>query len=121
MQQTPYWPFLLIAGFIAFAEGLVSPIWIWNVAPVAIGYFLLRAARRKWVHAKPEMAFVIASSGLLLAGHAEWKFDWNGTATGSSTSALGLLFLPIYAGILGAIAFGVTRLFTRRVAHRCET
>ena len=114
-KRTPIWPFLIIAGYIALAEG-VHLFAVWNMIPVAIGYVLLRGARRKGLRTKPELAFIVASCGLLLFAHAAWMFDWGGTATGSSTSALIFIFLPIYASILGAIAWGVMRLFTRRTA-----
>ena len=115
MKQLPYWPFLLVASFIAFAEGPLNPFWIWNVVPVALGYALLRRARRKEFRAAPEMAFIVFSCGLLLYAHVAWVLDWGRTATGSSTSALIFSFLPIYAIVLGGLAFGGLRLFGKRV------
>jgi hypothetical protein len=48
--------------------------------------------------------------------HAAWAFDWGRTATGSSTSGLIFIFLPIYAVVLGGLAFGLLRLFIKREA-----
>jgi hypothetical protein len=42
--------------------------------------------------------------------HAAWLFDWGGTATGSSTSGLIFLFLPLYALVMGAAFYGLFRL-----------
>ena len=114
MKHTPYWPFLLVAGFIALAEGPLNPFWIWNVIPVALAYALLHRARRRAFRAAPEVAFIVLCCGPLLYAHAAWLFDWGHTATGSSTSGLIFIFLPIYAVLLGGLGFGVFRLFTRR-------
>jgi hypothetical protein len=114
MKTTPFWPFLLLVELIAFTEGPLNPFWVWNAIPVALGYALLRRARRRAFRVAPEIAFIVLSCGLLLFAHAAWAFDWGRTATGSSTSALIFIFLPIYAIVLGGLAFGLLRLFTRR-------
>jgi hypothetical protein len=49
--------------------------------------------------------YTIISLGLLLFGHLAWYFDWQGTKTGSSTSGLIFIFLPLYAVILGGIGY----------------
>lgn len=108
--------FVLLAGFIAFAEGIWNPFWIWNVVPVVVGYALLRRARRRAFQVAPELAFIAVSCGLSLVTHAAWVFDWGRMATGSSTGGLVFIFLPIFALFAGSLAFGIARLFTRRVA-----
>ena len=114
MKNTPFWPFLPLVALIAFAEGPLNPFWIWNAVPVALGYALLRRARRKAFWPVPEVAFIVLSCGLLLFAHAAWMFDWGRVGTRSSTSALVFIFLPIYALLLGGLAFGALRLFTSR-------
>lgn len=114
MKTTSFWPFLVPVAIIAVTEGLMNPFWIWNATPVVLGYALLRRARRRALRPAPEIAFIVLSCGLSLLAHAAWMFDWGRTATGSSTSALIFIFLPVYAVVLGGIAFGVLRLFTRR-------
>lgn len=114
MKTTPFWPFLILMGVIALIEGPLNPFWVWNAIPVALGYALLLRAQRRAFRPAPEIAFIVLSCGLLLVGHVAWAFDWGRTATGSSTSALIFIFLPIYALLLGGLAFGVLRLFTRR-------
>ena len=114
MKTTPFWPFLLPVALIASAEGPLNPFWVWNAIPVALGYALLRRARHNGFWPAPEIAFIALSCGLLLFAHAAWAFNWGRTATGSSTSPLIFIFLPIYAIFLGGLAFGVLRLFTRR-------
>jgi hypothetical protein len=116
MKTTPFWPFLVVVALIAVAEGPLNPFWIWNAIPVPLGYALLRRARRRSFRPAPEIAFIALSCGLLVFAHAAWAFDWGRTATGSSTSALIFIFLPIYAVALGGLAFGLLRLFTRREA-----
>lgn len=114
MKTTRLWPFLLLVAVIALAEGPLNLFWVWNAIPVALGYVLLRRARNRAFWPAPEIAFIALSCGLLLFAHAAWAFNWGRAATGSSTSALIFIFLPIYAVLLGGLAFGILRLFTRR-------
>lgn len=106
MQKAPSWPFMLVAlflaTFIAWTEGPMNPFWIWNALPVVLGYVLLCRAQRKDLRVIPELVFIIAAWGLVLLTHTAWMFDWRGPATGSSTSALVFIFLPVYAIILGS-------------------
>lgn len=93
---------------------MLNPFWVWNTFPLIVAYWLLRRARLKGLRALPEGLFIGFTLGPLVLAHAAWIFDWNRTATGSSTSALMFIFLPIYALILGGMAYGIARLFTRR-------
>lgn len=120
MKHISDWAFVVLAGFIAFAEGIWNPFWVWNVVPVVVGYALLRRARRKAFRVVPEWAFIAVSCGLSLIAHAAWVFDWGRMASGSSTGGLVFVFLPIYALVAGSLAFGVARLLTRRVAASCR-
>jgi hypothetical protein len=111
MKRTPCWPFLIVAGFIALAEGPLNLFWIWNTFPVALGYALLRRAQRNEYRTAPEMGFIALSCGLLICGHLANLLDRN---SGSSTACLIFIFLPVYAVLLGGLGFGVLRLFTPR-------
>lgn len=46
--------------------------------------------------------------------HIAWMLELGRSRTGSSTSGLIFVFLPIYALILGGLAFGFGYLFARR-------
>ena len=84
--------------------------------PLVIGFVLVERAKSRGVQPIPEYAFVIFGCGLILTTHLVWYFDWGEMATESSTSGLIFLFLPIYAAIAGGLAFGITYLFSDRVA-----
>jgi hypothetical protein len=52
------------------------------------------------------LAFALVAAGFAGLGHLAWRLDWDGAQTGSSTSALMLLFLPFWALLLGGLAAG---------------
>ena len=106
--------FALMALFVAWVEGFLNPFWIWNCLPIAIGYWLVTRRDKPDRSMLPEAAFVFVACGLTMLAHAAWLFDWGGTATGSSTSGLMFVVLPVYASALGGAAFAVTWLFARK-------
>src|SRR3972149_438773 len=100
--------FLSFAILIYFLEGVaLNPFAIWNASPLLISYFLY--SRGLTLNSRPVIIgfafYTIISLGLLLFGHLAWYFDWQGTKTGSSTSGLIFIFLPLYAVILGGIGY----------------
>jgi len=106
--------FLLMAAFVAFVEGVTNPSWIWNCVPIIASYLLLSRARRSATSPLPEIAFFLVACGVVLFAHAAWHMDWAGTASGSSTSALMFVVLPVYACVLGGAAYGLAVLFGSR-------
>jgi len=106
--------FLLMAAFVAYVEGFTNPFWIWNCVPIVASYLLLARARQKDTEPLPEIAFFVIACGAVLLAHAAWLNDWGGTATGSSTAGLMFVVLPVYASVLGGVAFGLAVLFGRR-------
>lgn len=100
--------FLLVAILIYYLEGiLVNPYALWNASPLLISYYLISKGLQ--VNSKPVIigfaAYTILSLCMLLFGHLAWYFDWQETKTGSSTSGLIFIFLPVYAVILGSTGF----------------
>jgi len=98
------------AIFVAYVEGFLNPFWVWNVLPLGLAVGLLARARRRDSPTGPALAFGVGAVGATLFVHAAWLFDWGGTATGSSTSGLIFLFLPLYALVIGAAFYGLFRL-----------
>jgi hypothetical protein len=103
--------YLLLAAsalYIAFVEGL-HVLALWNCLPVGIGLLVARGLRRgprNPAAVGASAGFLLGSVGTSLVGHAAWQLDIGGIAGGSSTSALMLLVLPLYAlgaGLVGAI------------------
>lgn len=116
-------PFLLAIALIVCVEGPFSGFEVWNALPVALGFGLLLAGRR-FGRAAAVGCTVFAVLATLLEAlfHLAWMFDWHRTATGSSTSALAFIFVPIWAcilgGVAGALAWGISKIvFKKRVAE----
>ena len=95
-------PFVLVVGLIIYVgkpnDGFSTLITLWNCLPVLLGFFLLvdgLRSRRSLLGAFATFAVI----GTLLPAlfHLAWIFDWGGTATGSSTSALAFLVVPFWS------------------------
>jgi len=106
--------FLWMVAFVAFVEGVTNPFWIWNCVPIVVSYVLLSRARNSATNPLPEIAFFLIACGIVLFAHAAWHLDLDGMATGSSTSGLTFVVLPVYACVLGGAAYGLAVLFGSR-------
>lgn len=96
--------------FIAAVEGVFNPFWLWNALPVVVSLgLLLRFVRRYESSGVPLVAgaaaFALVAVGIVLAFHFAWAFDIAQTATGSSTSGIAFVFIPIWALLGGGGAF----------------
>jgi hypothetical protein len=95
-------PFLLVVGLVVYAQGSFSGFTVWNCLPVAAGFGMLVAG----LHTRGAIAvacvtFAVSATSLVTLFHLAWLFDWGGTATGSSTSALAFIFVPIWVCLRG--------------------
>jgi len=104
--------FLLMAAFVAWAEGPANPYWVWNCMPIAISYVLLKNARERNVMPLPEIAFFFVACGVVLFAHAALLDPILGAASDWPIPMLALL--PILAVALGGVAFGLVFLFSKR-------
>lgn len=100
--------FILLAVLIYYLEGIAfNPFAVWNASPLLISYYLVNKGLS--INSKPVMigfvVYTVFSLGILLFGHFAWYFDWQGTQTGSSSSGLIFIFLPVYAVILGGTGY----------------
>lgn len=107
-------PFLVAIVLVAYTEGQFSGFMIWNALPIAVGLGMLLAARRaSRAVVAGCVAFAVSATLLVVAFHLAWFFDWGRTATGSSTSALAFIFVPLWAyvlsGIIGLLAWIIGR------------
>lgn len=103
----------LVLGTTLLIVGGMSVFAIWSCVPVLIGYFLLRRAERKALKPAPETAYNVVSTGVLLAAGAAMTGDAN-FGRGSSTAGLVFVFIPVWAMVLGGVAFVATWVFTKR-------
>lgn len=101
-------PYLLVLALIIYAERAASLVVIWNCLPVAAAFFILvwglhgRAAR---VVATIVFSLVVLSMEGLI--HLAWEFNWGKVKTGSSTSGLVFLFVPLWAILFGSVAAAI--------------
>lgn len=116
-------PFVLAIALIVYTEDSFSGFTVWNALPVAMGLGAVLATRRS----RPAVlvgctAFAATATLLVVLFHLAWFFDWDGTATGSSTSALAFVFVPpwacLFAGIAGVLAWGIVRATRKHRAAR---
>ena len=97
--------FVLPVVFVAYVEGFLDPFWLWNSLPFGLGLGLIDRAQRLGQSSLPAIGFSLGAGALSLYFHVAWLFDWDEMATGSSTSGMIFLFLPIYALVAGAVGW----------------
>lgn len=116
-------PFVLAIALVVYVEGPFNGFVVWNALPVLLGFGVLVAGRR----ARPPlvagcMAFAVLATLPVVLFHLAWMFDWGGTATSSSTSALAFIFVPLwacaFAGIAGVLAWGIVRVVCKNHVAR---
>ena len=100
---------LLCSIFILASEGVNPGIFtLWNLLPIVIGYFVLKYSfvnRTSFVSSLPGFGYLILGIGFSLLTHAAWLFDWGETQTGSSTSGLMFIFIPVFSIVFGGAGF----------------
>lgn len=101
---------IICALYVVFAEGTTPDLFtLWNLTPIIFTYvlYLLGKFNNSKTAQNGSIGFAYGGIGLSLLFHTAWLFDWGGTATGSSTSGLIFLFLPIYSLITGGVGYGI--------------
>jgi len=109
-----YSSFLFIVALIIHAQGRFTGFAVWNCVPVAAALGALNAGLRSRGPAAAGMiTFSVVAALFPALFHLAWMFDWGGTATGSSTSALAFIFVPLwaigFAAVAAAIAWAIAR------------
>jgi len=104
------------ACFVAYVEG-IHVFMIWNCTPLVLAALFVRFAAREVTSPRRPLKyatviFVLLTAGMTWIGHAAWLNDWNQTASGSSTSGLMFLFLPIWTTLLATGGAVVAWLFS---------
>lgn len=108
----------LAAALVIGVEGATNPFTVWNVLPLLLaGVVVHRSADKvgSGGSIRPSVSgtacgFAMAVVAVLSLGHLAWLFDWGGTATGSSTSALLFLVLPPLALFVGSVLWAIIKL-----------
>ena len=80
---------------------------LWVLSPLLVIYTRVVMAGKsgKKRHITAAKGFLFLVLPLMWFFHIQWYFDINGTATGSSTSALVFAVLPVYSFVLGTVGY----------------
>jgi len=127
MRNAAVWKYAITAALIAaavlvvFVEGPLNPFWVWNAAPLGLAGLALWRGSGRIRAVAPVFALVVMVPIVYI--HLAWLMDWDRIKTGSSTSGLIFIFLPIYAAILGAVfalIAGLAMALFARLANRSK-
>jgi hypothetical protein len=104
-----FWIAVGIASLVIWAEGTAGAL---RLLPIGLVFFWAAIAQWQDGPGKGPVSIVLVPGLVVFAFVGlfalAWGFNWAGTATGSSTSALALLFVPIWAvGVGAVVAVGV--------------
>ena len=99
-------PFLLAMALVVYVQGGASVGFaLWNALPMLAGLGMLLVGHRgRRTMPWGRVAFAAVATLFMVWFHLSWLFDWGGAMSGSSTSALAFIFMPLWAFILGAVA-----------------
>jgi len=109
-----YLVLIVLAIFIYVTEEVSFDLFtIWNMLPLIISLILYKYGQKQEIKIYGAYGFLIG--GMILSGyfHMAWFFNWDGIKTGSSTSGLIFIFIPIYSLIPGGIGYFVGRSFAK--------
>ena len=94
---------------------------LWNMSPPIIGVILIQPwamfdtpVTGRISTCYPHLVGVAVIAAVTILFQMAWLFDWGGTATGSSTSALAFIFVPIWATVIG-LGAGLATLIVQRL------
>lgn len=99
---------ILCSLYIVFTEGGSPNMFtIWNLSPIFLCYFILKNSFKEKNKSSRwnSICFTLTTVGSIIYVHTAWWQNWQEIKTGSSTSAIIFIFLPIYSIILGSIIF----------------
>jgi hypothetical protein len=116
MRLLYFIPTIVAAALVLYVNGAPGGFAIWNLLPIGLGAFALGVAQRKeGALSSVFKYFAVVTTVIPILVHLAWIFDWGATATGSSTSALLFVFLPVWTIALGLIVAGLRWLVARVV------
>lgn len=90
-----------VSGLYILAGIAINPFILWVSLPFYIGYFIIITGHKK-SSLKLQyrgMGYLAFSLILTYLYHLAWYFNWDGTKTSSSTSAIIFFILPLYVAV----------------------
>ena len=101
-----YFLLLISAIFIYVTEEILfNPLALWGMLPLFISYAMFQYAQKKKTTVIRAYSFLFASMIPTTYFHLIWFLNVDNVQTSSSTAALILLFIPIYAMIAGGVGY----------------
>jgi len=82
---------------------------LWNITPIAFIAIVFNKTDFKGVLSSSEFHLVLGTIILHIYFHCMMYFDIGKAATGSSTSALGYIFFPIYSIVFGGLIYFLSK------------
>jgi len=109
ISQRSFWLFLAIAiaGLYGLAGIMFNPFILWVSLPFYIAYGIVSAGYKNGVKKQQfrGMGYLAVSLALTYLYHLTWFFDWDGTKTSSSSSAIIFFIFPIYIVLIAFIGY----------------
>ena len=100
---------LLLTAFALYvlADILLNPFILWTSLPLYLSYYFIDRAVSSGSIKRLYAAygFMLAAIAFSVFYHITWYTDWQGTRTGSSTSALIFVWMPVYSVIIGFVGY----------------
>ena len=113
--------FVILCISVYFLEGIpINPFAFWNMVPLFLGLIVVKKGIKDSSYTTKfgSVGFAVGAIILVFFAHFAWFFDWWETQTGSSTSGLIFIFIPLYAVggsvILGLIVSIVGMIFNKK-------
>ena len=98
-------PFLAVIALVIHTMGRFDEFTVWNCLPVVVAWIVMLAGlRRSRPILAAAIAYAVVSTGFTTFFQLAWLFDWDGTATGSSTSGIAFIFIPFWSVVFGSAA-----------------
>lgn len=91
--------------FLANVVPNIGSLWVLSPLIVIYARVVMAGKSGKKRHITASKGFLFFVLPLMWFIHIQWYFDINGTATGSSTSALVFAVLPVYSFLFGAVGY----------------
>jgi hypothetical protein len=113
---------ITIALFIVISEGVTPNFFtVWNLLPILVYYFLLKKGLPFWKNIIIKITLFLTGITLLLFPviiHLMWAFDFGETKTGSSTSALVFIFIPVWALLFAFLPITVQLIYISKLKNK---
>lgn len=111
--------FIVLSFLTFFAMGSDTNLFVlWNITPIVFIAIVFNKADFKDILSSSKFHMVLGTVFMHIYFHSVMYFDIGKAATGSSTSALGYIFFPIYSISFGGAIYFLSKSVKRVWAKR---